>query len=353
MSKAQALFGRKLVWLAIGLLAGLVLITVSTSVQAQGTTWELDQFVVEDGKFELRVGSKDIFSYKADQRVTTIAGLIEIVIGPIQVGDTVVFGRCRQSGSRSTKMHHLTVEKLGVDHNLDDGRWGSDPPGGAVGDSDDPNNNCVFGPFPEPGEYIINDSTDPDAHGVAKFVVEGEAMEGPSGPGPYEPTGLETVVIDPIEVNLVPGTRRSKVQVWIYGSGYDPGQELTVLVSDGNGVLSDISTPLGRRRDGGGHVSPLVTNDQGAWATNWRLGRFTRNGIGGEGIVSILVVDAGFNDLATTPIAFCNISGRAKDLAAALEAAGDDEALQDAANAEAEAQTPVHCSDYLQWIPER
>ena len=166
-------------------------------------------------------------------------------------------------------------------------------------------------------------------------------------------TGLEAVVIDPIEVNLVPGTSRSKVQVWIYGSGYMPGQEITVLVSDGNGVLSDVSTSLGPRRDGGGHVTPLVANDQGAWATNWRLGRFTRNGIGGEGMASILVVDTEFNDLASTPIAFCNISGRAKALAAALEAAGEDEALIEAAEAEAEADTPAHCSDFLQWIPER
>ena len=78
-----------------------------------------------------------------------------------------------------------------------------------------------------------------------------------------------------------------------------------------NGVLSDISTPLSARRDGGGSVSPLVVSQFGTFATNWRLGRFTRNNVGDESMATIIVVDSFFNDLATAPLALCNTSGRA------------------------------------------
>ena len=164
--------------------------------------------------------------------------------------------------------------------------------------------------------------------------------------------GINRVTTDIIKVDLVPGTSRSKSEVWIYGSGYLPGQEITVLVSDGNGVLSDISTPLGRRRDGGGSVRPLVANEDGAWATSWRLGRFTRNNIGNERMASILVVDAQFNDLGSTPIAFCNISGRADFAEANPDAtevtlAGFAEAVTDALEANGSATIAYYISPRL------
>ncbi|MCH7607440.1 MAG: hypothetical protein IIC94_02565 [Chloroflexi bacterium] len=134
------------------------------------TTYTFGDFVLEDGKFELRMGATAYFGYDAEQRIPTIPGLIEIVFGPIQVGDTISFARCRQSGSRSTKEHRLTIDLFGLDHNL----YG-DTGGGPIGDSDDTSNNCEF-TFNEPGEFIFYDSTDPDDHGVAKVIVEGEAI---------------------------------------------------------------------------------------------------------------------------------------------------------------------------------
>ena len=135
-------------------------------------TYVLGEFILTDGHFELRMGGTAYWGYQAEQRISTIPGLIEIVMGPIQVGETLSFARCRQTGSRSSKTHHMTIEALGIDHNLDDGRFGADPAGGAVGDLGDPTNNCAF-TFTAPGEYIIDDATDPGQHGVAKFVVEG------------------------------------------------------------------------------------------------------------------------------------------------------------------------------------
>ena len=135
-------------------------------------TYVLGEFILTDGHFELRMGGTAYWGYQAEQRISTIPGLIEIVMGPIQVGETLSFARCRQTGSRSSKTHHMTIEALGIDHNLDDGRFGADPAGGAVGDLGDPTNNCAF-TFTAPGEYINDDATDPGQHGVAKFVVEG------------------------------------------------------------------------------------------------------------------------------------------------------------------------------------
>ena len=305
MIRVDALFNRRLLFvsLAMVLVAGFILLAVIPRAQAQGTTWTVDDFVLEDNKFELRMGPNAYWGYNADQDIPTIAGLIEIVMGPIQVGDTVSFSRCRQSGSRSTKPHRMTIEKLGIDHKLS-----ADEGGGSVGDNDDPTNNCEF-TFTAPGEYIIDDSSDPGAHGVAKFIVEGAAMEVEEA-GPIEPTGLETVVVDPLKVDIDLGKSRSKREVWIYGSGFSPGTELIVLVS-ANGVLSDISTPLSARRDGGGSVAPLIVTQFGTWATSWRLGRFTRSNVGDESNATIIVVDSFFNDLATTPLLLCNTSGRA------------------------------------------
>ena len=338
MIRAGVLLNRKavLVWLAAMLLAGLAMATVMVRADSHGTTYVMGDFVLEDGKFELRMGSTAYFGYEAEQRIPTIPGLIEIVMGPMQVGDTISFARCRQSGSRSTKPHRMTIEALGIDHILS-----ADEGGGAVGDSDDPNNNCEF-TFTEPGTFIIDDSTDPGEHGVAKFIVEA----GPPVPPP-PPTGLETVVVNPVKVDFESLASRSKKEVWIYGSGFAPNIELNLFISL-NGVLYDINPqPRRDRRDGGGSVWPLVTNQFGTFATNWRLGRITRRNVGDESMATVLITDAAFNDLATTPIALCNTSGRAEFAEAnpdAVEVAlgGLAEAIADAIEADPTAKIAFH-----------
>jgi hypothetical protein len=119
-------------------------------------------------------------------------------------------------------------------------------------------------------------------------------------------TGLEEVRTNGVEQNFTTGTSREKTEVWIYGSGFTPGTEVFTLISDSNGVWTDITIPAGKRKDGGGTVYPLVANDDGAWATEWRIGRFSRRGVGGEGMLSLRVMDTGFNTLATTPLSLCN-----------------------------------------------
>ena len=343
MIRADVLLNRRivLVSLATVLLAGLAMAAVVVRADSHGTTYTFGDFVVEDNKFELRMGATAYFGYEAEQRIPTIPGLIEIVFGPIKVGDTLSFARCRQSGSRSTVTHHFTVDALGIDYVLDDGRFGADPPGGAFGDSDDPTNNCEL-TFDAPGEYLIYDSTDPDGHGVARIIVEA----GPPPPPP-EPTGLETVVVNPIKVEFESLKSRSKEEVWIYGSGFAPNVELNLFVSL-NGVLYDINPqPKRDRRDGGGSVWPLVTNQFGTFATNWRLGRITRRNVGDESMATVLITDLAFNDLATTPIALCNTAGRADFAAANPDAVevtlgGLADAIADAIEADPTAKIAFH-----------
>ena len=126
-------------------------------------------------------------------------------------------------------------------------------------------------------------------------------------------TGFQEVRTSTQQADFTPGASREKTEVWFQGSGFTPGMEVIILISDSNGVLTDITIPAGRRKDGGGSVYPLVANDDGAWATEWRIGRFSRRGVGGEGMFSVLVMDANFNTLATTPLALCNQESRQQE----------------------------------------
>jgi hypothetical protein len=143
--------------------------------------------------------------------------------------------------------------------------------------------------------------------------------------------GLEAVVVNPTEIDLVPGTRSSKTKVWIYGSGYTPGTEVMILVKDGNGVISDITSATS--------VYPLVANADGSFATKWTLGRFTRKNVGDEGLQTLWIVDQSFNNLAGAPIAFCSVGGRAAT-ADANEAA----LVEDPPGATTEIVVPEYCS---------
>ena len=115
-------------------------------------------------------------------------------------------------------------------------------------------------------------------------------------------TGAETLVVTPNAADFVPGTRSSGTAVWIYGSGFNAGQSLLILIADQRGVSTDVGALSG---------VDVVANDEGAFGFEWTFGRFTRTGVGGEGMESVWAVDAeSFDPLAAAPLALCNISGR-------------------------------------------
>lgn len=125
-------------------------------------------------------------------------------------------------------------------------------------------------------------------------------------------TGGETLVVTPSEADFEPGNRSSSTAVWVYGSGFNPGQSVLVLIADQRGVATDIGALSG---------VDVAANDDGAFGFEWTFGRFTRAGVGGEGMQSVRVVDAGsFDELATAPLALCNLT-RNDDLEEGAEAA--------------------------------
>ena len=123
---------------------------------ATGTVYEIEAFVVEDGLFEMRM-LEGYWGYQLEGRPTTRAGDLLLTA---KVGDTIKIGTIRQSGSRSTKAHHFTIEGLGIDVNLDES-FGTG--GGRV--------EFYEIKLDQAGTFTIDDSTDPGEHGKASIVV--------------------------------------------------------------------------------------------------------------------------------------------------------------------------------------
>lgn len=133
-------------------------------------------------------------------------------------------------------------------------------------------------------------------------------------------TGNESITLSTNEIDFETGKSRSKESVWIRGSGFTPGQEITLVASGAQGALYEISTcrwkTIGvcdpkKRKDGGGVPYPLVANGDGAFASSWLLGRFTRKNVGEEAMITILAVDtATYTNLASAPLALCNLNNR-------------------------------------------
>ena len=144
-------------------------------------------------------------------------------------------------------------------------------------------------------------------------------------------TGLETIVAENVVVDHELGKRTSKKTVKLYGSGFKPGQAFILMINDGPGAPTDITNYTTPHDKINGVV---IANDRGAWATTWKVYRFTRkrSGIGpGDGDVermrAISAVDTSdFSVITTAPLAFCRVTDRAKangtaDTAAAASAA--------------------------------
>ena len=86
-----------------------------------------------------------------------------------------------------------------------------------------------------------------------------------------------------------------KASVVIMGSGFKPGEELSVLVTDENGLQTDIGYAL----------KPVPKPDAtGTFATTWNAGRFVSKKIIGVGACKITVTDAEYNPVAHTVVFF-------------------------------------------------
>ncbi|MFC1978260.1 hypothetical protein ACFLWS_08410 [Chloroflexota bacterium] len=103
-----------------------------------------------------------------------------------------------------------------------------------------------------------------------------------------------TVTTDRAVVPFEAGAEKSKEEVVISGSGFEPGIEVLILLPDSWGNLTNIGVLV--------DDSPIIVNEDGTFEFAWKLDRWTRQDVGGAGLFSLQVVDTDFNTLATTPL---------------------------------------------------
>jgi hypothetical protein len=87
----------------------------------------------------------------------------------------------------------------------------------------------------------------------------------------------------------------SKAKITIVGTGFKPGQEVSLLFTTMDGVQADIGYALKPKP---------VANKLGAWATTWSCGRYIKKKLIKEGAYAITVADSEYNILAHAPVAF-------------------------------------------------
>ena len=110
-----------------------------------------------------------------------------------------------------------------------------------------------------------------------------EALTAPVEPGPMVVVATPYVKMD------------KKAKITIVGTGFKPGQEVSLLFTDVNEVQSDIGYAL--------KPQPKA-NKLGAWVTTWSCGRYISKKLIKEGAYSITVADTDYNLIDHAPVAF-------------------------------------------------
>jgi len=130
---------------------------------------------------------------------------------------------------------------------------------------------------------------------IMVFGLVGFATMGPGKSGAEEDLtaqikpGPTVVVANP---NVKMG---SKAKVTVVGTGFQPGQEVSLLFTTTDGVVADIGYALKPRPK---------ANKIGAWVTTWSCGRYIKKKLIKEGVYTITAAASDYNILAHTPVAF-------------------------------------------------
>jgi len=118
-----------------------------------------------------------------------------------------------------------------------------------------------------------------------------------------------TVIITPDVAKI-----DSKLQMVITGSGFEPGQEILILVGAPGvapAILSAAEQLPGKAVEAGPLDVKPVPDETGAWITVWTLKSYIKM-LGsvaenkGEGLYTVQVVDADYNVLASAPFALAD-----------------------------------------------
>jgi hypothetical protein len=114
-----------------------------------------------------------------------------------------------------------------------------------------------------------------------------------------EPSGAQQQALSaptPIVVVASPMVKMDKkAKITIVGTGFQPGQEVSLLFTDVDGVQSDIGYAL--------KPQPKA-NKIGAWVSTWSCGRYISKKLIKEGAYAITVADSEYNIIAHAPVAF-------------------------------------------------
>ena len=87
----------------------------------------------------------------------------------------------------------------------------------------------------------------------------------------------------------------NKAKVTIVGTGFKPGQEVSLLFATADGVQTDIGYSL--------KPAPKA-NKIGSWVTTWSCGRFIKKKLITKGAYAITVTDSDYNVITHAPVAF-------------------------------------------------
>ena len=102
--------------------------------------------------------------------------------------------------------------------------------------------------------------------------------------------------LEPVVVVATPNVAMDKkASVVLMGTGFQPGSEITILITDADGVLTDI----------GAEMKPEPKADAtGTWGTTWNAGRYISKKLIKKGAYSIQVTDADYNPISMAPVNF-------------------------------------------------
>jgi len=109
--------------------------------------------------------------------------------------------------------------------------------------------------------------------------------------GNVPPSGKEPLVSATQTVKM-----SKEAEVTIMGSGFTPGQKISMVITDRNGITANI----------GAYVMPksIVADSAGKWNATWKCGRYTGKKLITQGVTVIKVVDSEYKLLGHDSIAF-------------------------------------------------
>ncbi len=86
-----------------------------------------------------------------------------------------------------------------------------------------------------------------------------------------------------------------KTEVVVMGTGFQPGKEFTLMITDADGVLTDIGSSM---------KPELKAGANGTWASTWNASDYAKSKLITNGVYLITAADTDYNPIAQAPVNF-------------------------------------------------